>query len=444
MLTTISLALGVGLVALVLSIHGIVTDAFQRNKTVGYNLVVGAKGSPLQLTLNTVFYLSQPVENLPYDYFLEFFNQAERERQLNAYGGRLTEPNRDGKYADYFDLESGGLVIPVCLGDYFGEYRVVGTTPAFLNELKHGPSVDLPYTFREGRNFETYNEENTYFEAVLGSRVAATMNIGVGDTFNPTHGDPEGKGHDAGFKVVGVLAPTGTTNDRATFVNMEGFYLMEGHAKPPVLDDETTEETSEVVEVQVADDGTEKPLPLDQREVTAILLRPSQMMFGMLLQNEINEGLQAQAATPIGEISKLMDQFVNPIRYVLLLITAITCLVAAVGILVSIYNSMNDRRRDIAVMRALGAQRSTVMWVILLESGMIALLGGILGWVVAHGVIGLASGTIEDRTGVPVNFFSTTTAELYILPFILALAAIAGFVPALVAYRTDVSRSLSA
>ncbi|MEZ6089979.1 MAG: hypothetical protein R3C05_18525 [Pirellulaceae bacterium] len=82
----------------------------------------------------------------------------------------------------------------------------------------------------------------------------------------PPHGDPEGKGHDAGFKVVGVLAPTGTPNDRATFVNMEGFYLMEGHAKPPVLDDETTEETSEVVEVQVADDGTEKPLPLDQRK----------------------------------------------------------------------------------------------------------------------------------------------------------------------------------
>ncbi|WP_417739657.1 ABC transporter permease [Rosistilla oblonga] len=450
LLTTISLALGVGLVVLVLSIHGIVSDAFQRNATVGYNLVVGAKGSPLQLTLNTVYYLSQPVENLPYDYYLEFFGQEERERQLAAYGGHLDEPDRPGKFSLYTGSDSGGLVIPVCLGDYFGEYRVVGTTPAFLDNLKHGPDVDQPYEFREGRNFQTHSEENGFFEAVVGSRVASTMNIKVGDTFNPTHGDPDGKGHDLGFKIVGVLKPTGTPNDRATFVNMEGFYLMEGHAKPSEHGDEEEEaEADAEEEVVIVETDSEEaavpntPLPLDQREVTAILLRPSQTMFAMMLQNVINEGLQAQAATPIGEISKLMEQFVDPIRYVLLLITAITCIVAGVGILVSIYNSMNDRRRDIAVMRALGARRGTVMWIILLESGMIAVLGGLLGWIAAHGAIALASGTIEDRTGVPVNFFSTTSAELYVLPLVLGLAAIAGFVPALVAYRTDVSRALA-
>lgn len=455
LLTTISLALGVGLVVLVLSIHGIVSDAFQRNATVGYNLVVGAKGSPLQLTLNTVYYLSQPVENLPYSYFLEYFGQQERERQLEAYGGHLDEPNRPGKFAMYAGSDSGGLVIPVCLGDYFGEYRVVGTTPAFLDQLKHGPDVDQPYEFREGRNFQTFSEENGFFEAVVGSRVASAMNIKAGDSFNPTHGDPDGKGHDLSFKIVGVLKPTGTPNDRATFVNMEGFYLMEGHAKPSEHAEES-DATEATEEDHLDDDSHDEshqhgeagshprtPLPLDQREVTAILLRPSQTMFAMMLQNVINEGLQAQAATPIGEISKLMEQFVDPIRYVLLLITAITCIVAGVGILVSIYNSMNDRRRDIAVMRALGARRGTVMWVILLESGMIAVLGGILGWVAAHGAIALASGTIEERTGVPVNFFSTTSAELYVLPLVLGLAAIAGFVPALVAYRTDVSRALA-
>ncbi|MEZ6089978.1 MAG: ABC transporter permease [Pirellulaceae bacterium] len=172
------------------------------------------------------------------------------------------------------------------------------------------------------------------------------------------------------------------------------------------------------------------------------MLRPSQMMFGMLLQNEINEGLQAQAATPIGEISKLMDQFVNPIRYVLLLITAITCLVA-VGILVSIYNSMNDRRRDIAVMRALGAAKHRHVGNLVgkrddRSAGRDSRLGG--------GARRHRSGERHDRGphGRAGQLFSTTTAELYILPFILALAAIAGFVPALVAYRTDVSRSLSA
>lgn len=474
LLTTISLALGVGLVVLVLSIYGIVSDAFQRNATVGYNLVVGAKGSPLQLTLNTVYYLSQPVENLPYSYYLEFFSEEERQRQLSEFGGHLAEPDRPGKYSPFTDK---GLVLPVLLGDYFGEYRVVGTTPDFLNELKYGPKVDQSYQFREGRNFVTHSEENGYFEAVLGSRVAATMDVKIGDMLNPSHGDPNGRGHDLGFRIVGILEPTGTPNDRAAFVNMEGFYLMEGHAKEvkeqPKSDasdekssdnnasDEksagenaTDDEAEDNVEALHVDEAkkqdtsdakhprTFKPLPINQREVTAILLRPTVPMYSMQLQNVIQEGVQAQAATPIAEIAKLMEQFVTPIRQVLLLITTITCVVAAVGIMVSTYNSMNDRRRDIAVMRALGARRSTVTSIVLLESGMIALMGGLLGWVVAHMCIALYAGRIEDNTGVPIDFFSTTSAELYTLPLIIMLAALAGFIPALAAYRTDVGRSL--
>lgn len=446
-LTTLSLALGVGLVVLVLSIYGIVSEAFQRNATVGYNLIVGAKGSPLQLTLNTVYYLSQPVENLPYSYYLEFFSQQERQAQLKEFGGHLSEPDRPGKYSLF---TGDGLVIPVLLGDYFGEYRVVGTTPTFLDELKYGPSVDQSYRYSAGRNFVTHSPENGYFEAVLGSRVAATMKVQVGDMLNPTHGDPEGKGHDQGFRIVGILAPTGTPNDRAAFVNMEGFYLMEGHAKtdndaPSTQGkaDSQDEESDHEESDHESSQGKLKPLPINQREVTAILLRPSVPMYSMQLQNVIQEGVEAQAATPIAEIAKLMDQFVTPIRYVLLLITVITCIVAGVGILVSIYNSMNDRSRDIAVMRALGARRSTVTTIILLESGMIAIMGGVLGWVVAHLCIALCSGKIEDNTGVPIHFFSTTSAELAVLPLVMLLAILAGFLPAIVAYRTDISRWLA-
>jgi len=119
----------------------------------------------------------------------------------------------------------------------------------------------------------------------------------------------------------------------------------------------------------------------------------------------IQEGVQAQAATPIGEISKLMDQFVNPIRQVLLLITAITCLVAGVGILVSIYNSMNDRRQEIAVMRALGAGRGTVMLIVLLEAVLLSLAGGLIGWMLAHGLNVLVSSAVEQHTGVSLGFF---------------------------------------
>ena len=446
-LTTLSLALGVGLVVLVLSIYGVVSEAFTRNASVGYNLVVGPEGSKLQLTLNSVYYLSQPIENLPYSFYMEFFDQPTRAAMVEKYGGDPALGQREGKYA--FAV-SGGYVIPLTLGDYYGEFRVVGTTPGFFENLKHGPNVDQPFTFSSGRAFVDYSDENQYFEAVLGSRVAKEMGVTTGETFFPTHGDPEGKGHKDGFKIVGVLNPTGTPNDRAAFVNMEGFYLMEGHAKPieevsDICPECGQQRPAEATAIEKSLENDDNPLlSIPEREVTAILVRNGSIMFAPVMQNMINESGDAMAAAPIGEITKLMDQFVQPLMQVLLAITIITCIVAAVGILVSIYNSMNDRRRDIAVMRALGARRDTVTMIIVIESLLIAIIGVVAGWLLAHAAILLASGPIEDNTGVQIGFFSTSTFEFYVLPFVLALALIAALLPAWTAYRTDVGSNLAA
>jgi putative ABC transport system permease protein len=100
-LTTLSLALGVGLVVLVLSVYGVINEAFTRNATVGYNLVVGPKGSPLQLTLNSVFYLSQPIENLPYTEYMEFLDQDQRAALVKRFGGPAELATRGGRYAPY-------------------------------------------------------------------------------------------------------------------------------------------------------------------------------------------------------------------------------------------------------------------------------------------------------------------------------------------------------
>lgn len=503
-LTTISLALGVGLVALVLSVYGVISEAFTRNASVGYNLVVGPKGSPLQLTLNSVFYLSQPIENLPYTEYMEFFSQEERAAMVERFGGDPELAKRRGRYAPYV---AGGYAIPLALGDYFGEFRVVGTTPEFFEKLRHGPNVDEEFTFAAGRAFQEFSDEHSYFEAVVGSRVAQQQNVGVGDKFYPTHGDPSGHGHDLGFTIVGVMDPTGTPNDRAAFVNLEGFYLMDGHAKPieteeeedelPVQEgggegggeggdeedgqgggdaDETDESAPSEVEVSLqpkngvrlvqtdaestdaesteadpepGQTGEHPPdqyrlLSIPEREVTSILIRNGNLMFAPGMQNAINELPWSQAAAPIGEINKLMNLIVGPLLTALLIITLITCVVAAVGVLVAIYNSMNDRRRDIAVMRALGARRSTVTSIILCESAMIAVLGGMLGWVLAHFAIWCFSGTIEDQTGVQVGFLSTSDYEIAILPLVMILALLAGFLPAWTAYRTDVGSNLSA
>lgn len=447
-LTTFSLALGVGLVVLVLSIYGIISEAFVRNASVGYNLVVGPKGSALQLTLNSVYYLSQPIENLPYSEYMEFFTQEERAAAVERFGGDPALAERPGRYAPFV---VGGFTIPLALGDYFGEFRVVGTTPAFFEKLRHGPDVDQEFTFSQGRALQEFSSEHGYFEAVLGSRVAREMNVSVGDEIFPSHGDPDGHGHDEGFTIVGVLDPTGTPNDRAAFVNLEGFYLMDGHAKP--VEEEEQGELAGGSGSEGSEAGAEgtsgsakryQLLSIPQREVTSILVRNGNLMFAPGMQRSVNKSLRAQAAAPIGEINKLMTYIVGPLLQALMAITLITCVVAAVGVLVAIYNSMNDRRRDIAVMRALGARRGTVTAIILAESLLIAAIGGAVGWFLAHAAIYAASGYIEQQTGVQVGLFTTSTYELAILPLVVLLALLAGLLPAMAAYRTDVGSNLAA
>lgn len=438
LLTSLSMALGVALVVTVLAVYGVVAESFQNNASLGYNLIVGAKGGKLQLTLNTVYYLSTPVENIPYDFYLEFKSQAERDREL-AFSLRASE-SRDGQFARHTKV-----AIPLCLGDYFGRFRVVGTTPELFEKLLFGAYADRKFEFASGRNLLTESPENGFFEAVLGATVAREMKVKIGDSISPTHGDPEGKGHGEKFVVVGILKPTGTPHDRATFLNIEGFYLMEDHAKP--LPGES--ETAKLVQ---------KRLSVEQREVTAILTGVG-MMASQKIQNDINEGQVAQAVFPVKEIYDLFDVIVGPIQQVLLVLTAMICLVSSVSILVSIYNSMNDRRHEIAVMRALGASRATVMTVILLEAAMLALLGGALGWVGGHGLMALAGDAIENRVGVRVGFLDAAPPinvlqfwedapelfvwpELLLLPSLLVLSIIVGIWPAVTAYRTDVAKSL--
>ncbi|HRX82185.1 MAG TPA: ABC transporter permease, partial [Pirellulaceae bacterium] len=373
-LTALSMALGVLLVVAVLSIHGVVSQSFKNNSSLGYNLIVGAKGGKLQLTLNTVYYLSQPVENIPYEYYLEFTGGDERKNALKhsirenvhddqwgsieavsllgmdglaGIGGLLASESLRNADQDELDLERSGkfgmysaLAIPLCLGDYFGQFRVVGTTPDLFNKLTFGPYDDKTYEFSQGRNFETWNKEHGYFEAVVGATVAREMDVKLGQGISPAHGDPEGEGHASQFTVVGILRPTGTPNDRAVFINMEGFYLMEDHAKPLPKDEEEEQAVTGFggiaggfVEPEVAHDhdhahAPQEPLPVEQREVTAILLRTVNPMIAVGLPTTINEGPVAQCVLPIREITNLFSFIVAPIQAALLGITALVCFVS--------------------------------------------------------------------------------------------------------------------
>jgi len=158
---------------------------------------------------------------------------------------------------------------------------------------------------------------------------------------------------------------------------------------------------------------------------------------------QINRSTVAQAVEPAVEIHKFFQGVVGNIQLVLLILAIITVVVAGMGIMVSIYNSMSERRHEIAIMRALGASRATVMIVILLESILLSLGGGVIGILMGHGLIAVLGPTIESSTGVFVSAFQFQLVELVLIPGLIVLASLVGYLPALVAYRTDVARSLT-
>jgi putative ABC transport system permease protein len=436
-LTALSLALGVALVVATLVIGDVVTQAFKSGSGLGYNMIVGAKGSPLQLVLNSVYLISKPIENIPWAFYEEFLPATARP---------------DGVAGTF--AGSVQTAVPICMGDYFRSYRVVGTSAAYFDRLTYGggapprlprwlarlfgqstaAAAPRPFAFAAGRNFR----DDEFFGGVLGSEVAAKLGLKVGDPFAPTHGADDGLVHDP-FTVTGILARTDTPVDRGVYVNMEGFYLQEGHAKP--IEGATPTPTP-------APDG-HAPLPREQREVTAILVETVALpglpaeLTAMALKSQINEGRDGQAAEPIREISVLLGLFVRPLELLLLLVTTLVVIVSAIGILVSMVGSALERSRDVAVMRALGARRSQVLATVLIEALIIALGGGLAGWALGHVLVAAIGPLITTNAGVSATLLSAApTAELLLVPFLIGLAILAALLPALAAYRTDVAKWL--
>jgi putative ABC transport system permease protein len=167
------------------------------------------------------------------------------------------------------------------------------------------------------------------------------------------------------------------------------------------------------------------------------------MTRAMALPKIINQEADAQAVMPAEEITRLFEGIVGNIQKVLLVFAVLIVIVAGIGMMVSIYNSMSERRHEIAVMRALGARRMTVMSIILLESILLSLGGGALGLLLGHGLVGLLAPSIMENTGVVVHALQFQPIELVLIPGLIAMASVVGYLPALIAYRTEVADSLS-
>src|SRR5271170_1600830 len=433
-LTGTSVALGVALAIAIILIKQGVQQRFEQG-TVGYEMVVGAKGSPLQLVLNTVYNLDISPGNISW----KLFEQLRADPRIK-------------------------LAVPFSVGDNFHGFRIVGTTDAFFKDFEFEPghkpelAAGRVFTFTEAALKSAFQEaeqrakerearergeevkpapvpEGTPasrpFEAVLGSTVARDTGLQIGQTFIAAHGvqpSAEAKEHTENpWTVVGILEPTRTAADRAIYINLDSFYHIEGHE----LRAPTAPEKPE-----------EKDNDPDPGQVSSIVLKLRSPIFAFGLYREINDREDAMAAFPAAEIRKLFN-IVGNIDSLLLAQAILILIVAGVAIAVSIYNSMSERRREIAILRALGARRATIFSIVLLEAVIICLFGAVTGLVGGHVVVGLSNGALYKASGFVIPAFHIQPLEWYILGVAVVLGALSGLGPAWGAYRTDVARNLA-
>lgn len=433
-LTGLSVALGVMLMVVVLVMFGVLDRTFSQN-AVGYHLIVGPKGSEMQLVMSTIYRISPPIENVPYQFYLDLKNNP-----------RIRE------------------AVPIALGDYTeeGAFPIVGTTSRYF---------ELPYAHEREFYFQGEGTKMTgLFDAIIGSQVARKNGWNVGSTFQLVHGGQESDHvHDEKFTVVGVLAPTGTPNDRTVFINLEGFYSIEGHDKSVEESrtrwvdyygeesakkdfDPPAKKFAAEMEAEAEAHANEPPgtpphahhheTPVVMKEVTSILVLMKDEFDAFHFSMKMRRGTKALAVNPIRPMQELKEKVLGNIEKLLLVLTIVIIVVSGVGIFVSIYNSMSDRRREIAIMRALGARRSSVFAIILAESMLLCFGGGLLGLALGHGLVAISAPIIEAEAGILVDRWAFEPIELVLVPSLLVLASFIGFVPGISAYRTDVAKCL--
>lgn len=380
--SALSIALAGGLVMAVWVVKDQAQAAFTAFDA-GFDAVLGARGAKLQLVLSAIFHVEESPGNLAWEDYLEI----------------QSNPNI-------------AVAIPTATGDNYRGYRIVGTTTNMFHDVEY--AAGRRYTLRPpGRVFDPGLRE-----AVVGSFVANRLGLGLGDRFQPYHGLRFSASHQHGetYVVVGILEPSNTPVDRVIWIPVRGVQLMSGH----------------------------DPAAADELSAVLVKFRGRSPLIGRQLDVQYNrEGDRLTFAWPIAVIVAQLFDKIAWFDRVLGVVAYLVALVAAGSILASIHNSMNERRRDIAILRALGAHRRTVFSGIVLEAATIAALGMIAAFV-AHGmIVSLAADVIRTQTGVVLNPFELHPVMVWAPLGLIGLSALAGVLPGWKAYRTDVATNLA-
>jgi len=380
LITAGSIALACGLLMTVWMVKTQAQAAFVSTAT-GFDAVLGARGSKLQLVLNGIFHLEASPGNLA--------------------------------WSDYEAIRRHPAVktaIPIAVGDNLRGYRIVGTVAPLFTTVEYAPGKKFVLE-PGGKLFD-----ETAREAVVGSFAAARLGLKVGSTFQPFHGlaFDEKALHEEVFTVTAILVPTNTPADKVVWVPLKGVQTMSGHD------------------------------PKAATDVSAVLIQLRAASAGLMLDLMINkQGNRMTFAYPVSAIMTELFGKIAWIDRVLALVAYLVALVAAGSVLASIYNSMSARQRDLAILRALGARRRAIFGAVVAEAACIGALGAAAGFAVYFALLWTVAGVIRVQTGVVLDVMAGH-AVLWICPLAMtALCTLGGAVPAVKAYRTPVAETLA-
>ena len=378
-LNLLLLALGLASITLVLLVSSQIDRAFERDLA-GIDVVVGAKGSPMQLILAGVFHIDTPTGNIPL---------AEvKELQKNPQIAKL---------------------IPLSLGDSFRGFRFVGTTTDYVRhydaKLAQGVLWQQP------------------MEAVLGADVAASTGMATGNSFVGSHGlGMNGHAHgDNPYKVTGVLAPCGCVLDRLILTATESVWRV--HEK--------------AIEGDTPLDAEDKKTIEEDREITLALITYSSPLAAVTFPRMVNTTTNMQAAAPAIEITRLL-RMVGVGTEVLRGFGAVLLLTAGLSVFIALWNAVRERRADLAMLRMLGASPAKVAGLLVCEALWLALLASIVGVAGGHLLTALVGSMLQAERSLPVTGWIWLVEE-WVIPAAAALVAVlAALLPAVSAYRVDV------
>ncbi|MES2945543.1 MAG: FtsX-like permease family protein [Pseudomonadota bacterium] len=374
-LNLLLLTLGLASISFLLLVSHQINRAFDRDLA-GIDVVVGAKGSPMQLILSGVFHLDVPTGNVP----------------LAAIKALQTHP-------------LVAKVIPISMGDSFRGFHIVGTTADYLQhygvKLGQGAMWTQP------------------MQTVIGAQVAWQTGLKVGDRFAGTHG--LGGGGDVHEKtpytVVGILEPSGTVLDRLLLTATESVWKV--HETDTALD----EEDQKVLE--------------EEREVTLALIQYKTPLAAVTFPRFINSTTEMQAAAPALEITRLLSM-VGVGTDVLKALAGMLLLTAGLSVFIALWSAVRERRADLALLRMLGAPPRKIASLLLCEALWLALLAAMLGLALGQGATALIAWALQLEKSVLIAAWSWPP-ELFVVPLLaLGVAFLSALLPALEAYRVNV------